>query len=113
MRLAELKSIVQNGRFFTVVFIKRTDGAIRTMRARTGVHRHLIGGERPYDPDEKGLLIVYDIERRGYRAIPAENVLGIHANGQVYTANADTVKPATGGAARAGIGMARRPRVGS
>lgn len=113
MKLAELKSIVQNGKFFTVVFIKRTDGTVRTMRARTGVVRHLIGGERRYDPDQKGLLIVYDIEKRGYRAIPSENVMGIRANGKIYSANADTVKPATSAIGAAGPTVARRPRVGS
>ncbi len=40
----------ENGRIFTVVYKKRTNGEERTMTCRLGVHKHLKGGELGYDP---------------------------------------------------------------
>lgn len=56
------------GKFFTVWFIKK-DGTLRMMNARLGVKAYLKGGELPYNPEEKGLIPVYDIQSQGYRMI--------------------------------------------
>ena len=64
------------GRIFSVEFIKK-DGTLRKMIARTGVKKHLRGGELPYDPIEKGLLAVFDMEIQDYRMINLKTITKI------------------------------------
>jgi hypothetical protein len=66
----EAKQLIKNtkGKFFTVTFIKK-DGSERVMNARLGVKAYLKGGDLPYNPDEKGLIPVYDMKNGGYRMI--------------------------------------------
>lgn len=80
-----------NGKFFTVEFIKRSTGEVRVMRATTNFESHLKGGQATYDAKAKNLVVVLDLEAlkatpdKAFRSIPAENVLTIKANGNVYT----------------------------
>lgn len=82
-----MKELVGNGRFFGVKFIKRTDGSLRSMVARTGVKPppSKTGTHREWDPEEKGLLQVWDVQKRGFRMIPAENVQELRCGGQRIT----------------------------
>jgi hypothetical protein len=73
-----------NGQFFTATFTKRSDGTLRTMNCRTGVTRHLHGGELSFNPAEKGLLIVFDAQKQGYRCIPLESITRLAISGQQY-----------------------------
>jgi len=84
MSVEQLRTVVGNGRFFGVRFVKRTDGSIRHMVARTGVASPLTPTSQPrtWDPASKGLLQVWDVHKRAYRLIPAESILEIHAGGQ-------------------------------
>lgn len=77
------------GKFFRVVFIKRTTGEVRTMIARMGVRKHLKGGSPAYDFKEKGLIPVYDVQKRGYRSIPIEGIKSLRVNGVDYTVTSD------------------------
>ncbi len=77
-----------NGRFFSVLFVKRGDGELREMICRTGVKKNLKGGEAPYDFSEKKLIPVYDTQAEkkkpgdsGYRCIPIEGIRQISING--------------------------------
>ena len=77
------------GGFFTVVFVKRTTGELRTMHATLNLKSALKGGDAKYDAKDKGLLIVRDMDatREGVapiRSIPWGNVTQIHAHGNVY-----------------------------
>jgi hypothetical protein len=72
------------GRFFTIVFTKRTTGEKRTMTCRTGVHKHLKGGARAYDPEKLGLMIVWEPRSAEYRSIPTDAVEKIKYAGKVY-----------------------------
>jgi hypothetical protein len=63
------------GRFFRVQFVKRTTGEIRTMIARTGVHRHLRGGSLSYSAPAKRLAVVWDVTKKDYRTVPLDAVL--------------------------------------
>lgn len=58
-----------HGKFFTCVFIKKTDGQERTINCRLGVTKHLHGGTLPYNPTPLGLLPVFDLQKRDYRMI--------------------------------------------
>lgn len=59
----EAKRLIKDtkGKFFTVTFIKK-DGTEREMNARLGVRKYLKGGDLPYNPEEKGLIPVYDVK---------------------------------------------------
>jgi hypothetical protein len=78
-KVADLK-----GKIFSVKFIKRSTGELREMVCRTGVKKNLAGGELPFDPIQKNLLMVYDMQKNGYRSIPLENVLEIKIKGELH-----------------------------
>lgn len=77
--------LVADGHIFTVEFIKRTTGELRKMKCRTGVKKHLKGGTLAYSPKDNGLLTVYDLEAKGYRSIPVQNVQRLSVGGQTFT----------------------------
>lgn len=81
MKLERLWNLVRDGKFFTVRFVKRTDGTIRTMncRVRPPVEN---GPGMPYDPSQHELLVVWEISKRAWRQIPADNVIELRAHGQ-------------------------------
>lgn len=85
VKATELIRALEDGRFFTVVFVKRTTGEVRTMNCRQRVVKHLKGGEAKYSFSDKGLVSVYDVQVAGYRSIPLENLLELHAGGIKYT----------------------------
>ena len=55
------------GKVFSVSFIKK-DGTRRNMNARTGVTKHLKGGEST-TADRDYLFTVFDMEKKGYRNV--------------------------------------------
>jgi len=73
------------GRIFSVVFVKRTTGEIRTMVARTGVTSALKGGDAAYSFSANSLLSVYDTQAKGYRTIPLEGIISLKSGGEEYT----------------------------
>jgi hypothetical protein len=70
-------------KIFTVTFVKK-DGSVRVLNGKRKVVKHLRGGELKYDPIEKGLIGVYDLQSEGYRMINSQTVLEIKADKQVY-----------------------------
>jgi hypothetical protein len=68
-----------NGRFFTVVFVKR-DGSLRTMTARLGVTKHLAGGMCTVDREK--YIIAYDVQSEGYRSINRETIVSVSYQGE-------------------------------
>ena len=70
-----------NGRFFSVVFIKK-DGTHRHMVARLGVKKHLKGGECTLDRAQ--YIIAYDVENNGYRAINRDTIVSCKLDGVEY-----------------------------
>jgi hypothetical protein len=72
------------GKIFTVVFTKRGDGSERVLNGRLGVKRYLKGGSLPFDPFEKGLIPVYDIQKKDYRMIPIDSMKYLKIGGQLY-----------------------------
>lgn len=74
---------LNDGRIFGVYFVKRTTGEVRHMVCRTGVTKHLKGGDKSYDAAAKKLLTVYDVQKEGYRSIPLDAVIQIEHHGTV------------------------------
>lgn len=58
-----------NGKIFSATFVKRTNGELRTMLCRTGVTKHLRGGDPAYDANSKGLMFVFDMQKLAYRTV--------------------------------------------
>lgn len=89
------------GKFFSVTFTKRTNGQLRTMTCRTGVHKFLIGEAgkgQQYDPDDVDLICVWDPASykpenkdedekgdAGYRSINLRTVASITFRGMTQT----------------------------
>ena len=81
--MPKLSDIVaqSKGKFLTVVFYKK-DGSIRSMNCRLGVTKHLKGGECTLDRSK--FLIVYDMAKKGYRAIDKESIVSVSVNGSIF-----------------------------
>lgn len=82
------------GKFFRVIFTKRTNGELREMDCRTGVAKFVKGKEgkgKMYEPQDKDLICVWDLRAyepngdTGYRSINLRTVKEVHFAGQVHT----------------------------
>lgn len=82
-KLVELKAAGFN-KVLSVVFIKRTTGLPRRMALRFGVTRHLSGGELPYNPEDCGLLPVFDMNKRDYRMVDLSGILSARIDKKNY-----------------------------
>lgn len=80
----KVAELVADGRFFSVSFIKRTTGDLRTMQARMNVTKHLKGGVKPYSDKSKNLLTVFSVDANGYRSIPIDAIQSMKVKGQTY-----------------------------
>ena len=71
----EAAQLIKNtkGKYFTVSFTRK-NGTNRVMNARLGVKVYLKGGTLPYNPDEKGLIPVFDAKIKKYRMININTV---------------------------------------
>ena len=78
-RLARTK-----GKIFSMQFIKRGNGELRTMKARIGEGRDMRKNAMPYEPGQRRLIVVYDVGAEGYRAVPLDGILTLNINGRNY-----------------------------
>jgi hypothetical protein len=72
------------GRMFTVTFIKKSNGQKRVMNARLGVKAYLRGGVLPYDPNTKGLIPCYDVQKKDYTMINIPGIINLKVGGVEY-----------------------------
>jgi len=79
MEKQALAELIQNtnGKFFGVTFIKRTTGESRNLNGRLGVKKYVKGIGLAFSPQEKELIVVYDVKKRGYRMIPEEGIISL------------------------------------
>lgn len=73
-----------SSKFFSLEFIKRTTGEPRTMVCRLGVTKGLKGGKLKFDPIEKDLLPVYDMQAKGFRSISLDSINWVKVGGVTY-----------------------------
>jgi hypothetical protein len=73
-----------DGRNFSVKFIKRTTGELRQMTCRFGVTQHLTGEGSKYEPSERGLICVFDTQKGQYRTINMCGITWMKIAGQEY-----------------------------
>tara|TARA_R100000664_G_scaffold24829_1_gene34711 strand:- start:603 stop:878 length:276 start_codon:yes stop_codon:yes gene_type:complete len=68
---------------FSVVFLKK-DGTIRKMICRFGVKKHLKGGSLRFNPLDRAMLVVFDMQKNAYRMINLETISNINMKGVEY-----------------------------
>lgn len=73
-----------NGKIFTVMFIKKTNGAYREMNCRLGVTVGVNGKGRNFTPGDYDLLGVYDMQKHDHRMVNLRSVVGLNINGESY-----------------------------
>ena len=69
--------------------IKRTDNSVRTMLCKLGVvnwggNRQITGGGLKFDPESKGLLPVFDVNKRAYRMVNLDTIIHLRFGGKTY-----------------------------
>ena len=83
-RVKLIDLLVENkSNIFSVVFLKK-DGSIRRMLCRFGVKKHLKGGKLKFNPLERNLLVVFDMQKEAYRMINLETIMNINMKGVEY-----------------------------
>jgi len=82
--LCNLTALVSDGKTFTIEFIKRTTGELRTMNCRLGVKKFLRGGKMAYSPAEKQLLTVFDMQAKAHCTVPLKGIQRISVGGQTF-----------------------------
>ena len=70
-----------NNTIFSVEFYKK-DGSVRTMTARLHVKKGVKGTGMAYNPIEKGLLPVWDMQKNGFRMINLKTVTKLQIKGE-------------------------------
>lgn len=69
-----------NGKFFAVDFLKK-NGELRHMVCRTGVTKHLRGGNKTTGDK---LVTVFDVQKKEYRCFYPESVVSFKCGDYVY-----------------------------
>jgi len=85
----ELAGILANtdGQIFSCEFIKRTTGELRKMVCRTGVTIGVKGVGHRFDPIQKGLIQVWDVQVEQFRFISIEGLKSAKVGGKEYVCN--------------------------
>lgn len=84
--LSKAKNMMENskGKFFTVCFIKKTDGTYREMNARIGVSVGVNGTGRSFKPSDYDLLGVYDMQKHAHRMVNLRGMVALRLGGNAY-----------------------------
>jgi len=75
VKMIEELTFGSNGVIFTVEFVKRTNGEYRVMNCRGGVQKGVKGVGLAFDPREKGLFVVYDMQKLDERFLQTRLLL--------------------------------------
>ena len=85
---------LSGGKIFSVKFRKRTDpNTIRHMTCRFNVSKGIKGGKKLFEPNDRGLITVWDTEapnpkrntKGNYRFVNVEGITEIRVAGESYT----------------------------
>ena len=72
----------KGNKFFTVEFVKRTNGKTRVMNCRKGVKKGTRGGALRFQPLAHDLVSVFDIPKRLHRFISLDEIKRVNINGK-------------------------------
>jgi hypothetical protein len=79
MIVEKLLQETSNKKIFSVTFIKK-DGSLRKMNAMRGVRKGVKGVGHSFDPSEKNLLTVFDMQKGDFRFVNLNEVISFKAN---------------------------------
>jgi hypothetical protein len=79
MIVENLLKETSNKKIFSVTFIKK-DGSLRKMNAMRGVRKGVKGVGHSFDPSEKNLLTVYDMQKLDFRFVNLNEIISFKAN---------------------------------
>jgi len=81
----EAQQLIENsgGRIFTVEHIKK-DGTPRQTNCRLDVKAYVNGKGLKYNPSEKGLVPVYDMQIKAYRMVNLKTITKLNIYGVRY-----------------------------
>jgi hypothetical protein len=84
--IAEFIRRMASNTIFSCRFIKRTTGEERLMVCRLGVAPKTSNdsNSRDYNPINKGLLTVWDVQKKAYRTISLDSIISIKIAGTDY-----------------------------
>lgn len=93
LQMAELFMFLEDIKYpsiFRATVIKRTNGEIRTFNCRLGVKKFEKGGSMTYDPREKKLVTVCDLDlvkegKNPYRNINLDAIIEATIEGETFT----------------------------
>lgn len=68
--------------FYSVTYVKKTDGSVRKMNCRQNVAKYSNGGVNPC-AGKDDLLPTYSVDSEGYRTIWIDGIKEIRGNGKV------------------------------
>lgn len=77
----QLINNTSNGKIFSATFIKK-DGTLRTINCRRGVSKGVKGVGMSFDPLSRGLLTVFDMQKKGFRMINLDTLIEAKVNGK-------------------------------
>ncbi len=78
--------LTSGGKIVSLAFIKRSTQEEREMVCRVGVWSRVVGGEPAYDPEQHGLIRVFDMlagqnQKNGWRSVPIEGITRVKVDG--------------------------------
>ncbi len=86
---AQARDIIKGsgGQFISVTFTKK-NGEVRNLNGRIGVHKSkhapLTGQGLAYDPDDYGLIGIFDAQIRNYRMVNINTLSRLAIDGKEY-----------------------------
>jgi hypothetical protein len=83
MTMLQMVEKAKNGQFFSICFVKRTNGQVREMTCKRAAVPIGEWGMR-YDPTGKGLLVVWDTQVRDFRMVSLDRVRWLKMGGQTF-----------------------------
>jgi hypothetical protein len=87
---------LRSGKFVSVSFIKKTTGLLRTIVGRTGVSKGVTGEGLKYDPADKGMIVMYELDPntlnskrknerdKGFRMVTIDRITEFTADGITF-----------------------------
>lgn len=79
-----IKYAGERGRIFSVDFRKRETEAERHMVCRLGVKRGVVGVGMAYNPKDRRLVVVWDMQRWAYRMVNLDTVWRVRGRGKEW-----------------------------
>ena len=73
------------GKIFTATIIKRTNGERRELNCRLGVKKYVTGEGLKFEPSNKNLIVVFDMQKNGYRMINIDGLEALKLDGEEFT----------------------------